>query len=52
MTLAYMDPGSGSLVVQALGAGIAGLVVLAKVGWRTLSPVRRRRRTEKSAALD
>jgi hypothetical protein len=52
MTLAYLDPGSGSLIVQVLGAGIAGVAVLAKVGWRRLVAPLRRRRTAHSAPLD
>lgn len=32
-TFAYFDPGSGSLVMQALIGGTAGLFVLAKYVW-------------------
>ena len=32
--LAYLDPGSGSLLLQALVGGVASAVVLAKVYWR------------------
>ena len=32
--LAYLDPGSGSLLVQGLVAGVASAVVMAKVYWR------------------
>jgi len=31
--MAYFDPGSGSLVLQAVVGGAAGLVVLAKYLW-------------------
>jgi hypothetical protein len=31
--LAYFDPGSGSLLVQALVGGTAGLLVFAKYIW-------------------
>jgi len=34
--LAYLDPGTGSLVLQALVAGFAGLAVAGKYGWRWL----------------
>lgn len=34
--LSYIDPGSGSLFLQGLAAGIAGIGVLAKVYWRRL----------------
>ena len=33
--LAYLDPGSGSLLVQGLVAGVASAVVMAKVSCRT-----------------
>jgi len=32
--LGYIDPGSGSMFLQGLAAGIAGAGVLAKVYWR------------------
>ena len=32
--LAYLDPGSGSLLVQGLVAGVASAVVVGKVYWR------------------
>ena len=31
--IAYFDPGSGSLLLQAIVGGTAGLVVLAKYLW-------------------
>jgi hypothetical protein len=34
MILGYIDPGSGSMFLQGLAAGIAGIGVLAKVYWR------------------
>jgi hypothetical protein len=34
--LGYIDPGSGSMFLQGLAAGIAGIGVLAKVYWRRL----------------
>ncbi|MDB5338725.1 MAG: hypothetical protein JWN70_4344 [Planctomycetaceae bacterium] len=36
--LAYFDPGSGSLVLQAVVGGAAGLVVFAKYLWTTAAP--------------
>lgn len=41
--LAYLDAGSGSLIVQALVAGTAGVVVAAKLYWRRLTSVFRRK---------
>lgn len=35
---AYFDPGSGSLVLQAVVGGAAGLMVFAKYLWRTAVP--------------
>ncbi|MBI3862470.1 MAG: hypothetical protein HY290_11300 [Planctomycetia bacterium] len=35
--LAYFDPGSGSLLVQAVVGGTAGLLVFGKYMWETLS---------------
>ncbi|HEY7460982.1 MAG TPA: hypothetical protein VIC59_03795 [Gemmatimonadota bacterium] len=33
---AYLDPGSGSMLLQALLGGIAGVTVLVKLYWRRL----------------
>ena len=33
---AYIDPGSGSMLLQLLLGGVAGLVVLAKLYWHRL----------------
>jgi len=35
-TLAYIDPGSGSLLLQALAGGVAAAAVVGKVYWRRL----------------
>ncbi len=41
--LAYLDPGSGSMIAQAVVAGVAGAAVVGKVGWKRLtSPLRRK----------
>ena len=32
--VAYLDPGSGSLLIQGLVAGVASVVVMGKVYWR------------------
>lgn len=32
--IAYLDPGTGSVIAQALVGGIAGIVVVAKMGGR------------------
>jgi hypothetical protein len=48
--LAYLDAGSGSLIVQALVAGTAGVVVAAKLYWRRLTSVFRRKAPVAAAA--
>ena len=52
-TIAYLDAGSGSLIASAIVAGLAGVAVVFKVGFRRLgllfSP--RRRRAAREAAL-
>ena len=35
-TLAYIDPGSGSMLLQAIAGGVAAGAVVAKVYWRRL----------------
>jgi hypothetical protein len=41
--LAYLDAGSGSLIVQAVIAGFAGVAVAVKLGWQRLTGRFRRR---------
>jgi hypothetical protein len=48
--LAYLDAGSGSLIVQALVAGTAGVVVAAKLYWRRLTGVFRRKTPAEASA--
>lgn len=36
MDLAYLDPGSGSLIAQAVVGGIAGAAIAVKLYWRRL----------------
>jgi hypothetical protein len=43
MNLAYLDAGSGSLIIQAVIAGFAGTVVAVKLGWRRIADRIRRR---------
>lgn len=46
MFIAYLDPGSGSLIAQAVLAGAAGLAVFFKLGWRRITGPFRRRSTQ------
>ncbi|HYN92841.1 MAG TPA: hypothetical protein VES42_03220 [Pilimelia sp.] len=43
MKFAYLDAGSGSLIVQAVVAGTAGALVAVKLGWRRLTDRFRKR---------
>jgi hypothetical protein len=36
LTLAYLDPGSGSMILQAVVGGVAAAAVMAKFYWRRL----------------
>jgi hypothetical protein len=50
MKLAYLDAASGSMIVQAIVAGVAGVAVFAKLFWRRLtSPFRRKAGTTTEA---
>lgn len=42
-TLAYIDPGTGSLVLQAIAGGVAAAAVTAKLYWRRVKQVFSRR---------
>lgn len=43
MDLAYLDAGTGSLIVQAVVAGAAGALVAVKLGWRRITDRFRKR---------
>ncbi|GAA2699371.1 hypothetical protein GCM10010429_01050 [Micromonospora olivasterospora] len=47
MHLAYLDAGSGSLIVQAVVGGAAGAAVAAKLYWRRLTARFRRQPTDR-----
>jgi hypothetical protein len=44
--LAYLDAGSGSLIVQAVVAGAAGIAVAVKLYWRRLTGRFRRQQVD------
>jgi hypothetical protein len=44
--LAYLDPGSGSMVLQIIAGGLAAVAVAAKFYWRRLLRLLRVRRDE------
>jgi hypothetical protein len=39
----YLDPGSGSMIMQALAGGLAGVAVFGKLYWRRIKRVFARR---------
>jgi len=41
---AYLDPGSGSMLVQLLLGGVAGAAVIMKLGWERFKDVFRSKR--------
>ncbi len=45
-TLAYLDPGSGSMIVQLIAGGAAAIAVTGKFYWRRVLRVLRIRRDE------
>ena len=47
-TLSYLDPGAGSLIMQALAGGIAGLVVMGRLYWSRVKRAFRFGRSESS----
>jgi hypothetical protein len=47
--LAYLDPGSGSMILQLLAGGIAAVGVAAKMYWRRLTRFLRLRKDEPEA---
>lgn len=49
MVLAYLDAGSGSLIVQAMVGGAAGVAVATRLYWRRLVARFRRQPDERPA---
>jgi hypothetical protein len=50
--LAYLDPGSGSMILQIIAGGAAAVGVGVTVWWRRLLRVLRIRKPEEDAASD
>ena len=48
--LAYLDPGSGSVILQALLGGLAAVAVTFKLWWKRLTGIFRRRDKESPAS--
>jgi hypothetical protein len=51
MALAYLDAGSGSLIIAALAGGAAGVAVLLKLYWNRFLGVFSKNRRERAAEL-
>jgi hypothetical protein len=47
--LAYLDPGAGSLLLQALAGGVAGVAVVGKLYWARVKRVLRLGRGDSAA---
>ena len=47
--LSYLDPGAGSMLLQALAGGVAGLAVVGKLYWARIKRVLGFGRREPSA---
>jgi hypothetical protein len=50
MYLAYLDPGTGSMLAAAVVAGAAGAAVAVKVWWRRMTGKLRRQRPAEGEA--
>jgi hypothetical protein len=48
--LAYLDPGSGSMMLQIIAGGLAAAAVTAKVYWARILRLLRIRKPEEEAA--
>jgi hypothetical protein len=44
--ISYLDPGAGSLLLQALAGGVAAVGVFARIYWRRVKTAFRIRQTE------
>jgi len=50
---AYLDPGTGSMLLQLLLGGVAGAIMVVKLYWRQLSRLfRREKKTEKAPGVN
>ena len=48
MIFGYLDPGSGSVILQAIVGGFAAVAVTAKLWWRRVTGIFRRNDDEKT----
>jgi hypothetical protein len=50
LTLGYIDPGTGSLVLQAIAGGVAAVAVTARLYWRRVKSRFRRPEEETTSS--
>ena len=50
--LAYLDPGSGSMILQAFAGGVAAAAVIGKLYWRRLIRFLRIGKVDESSPSD
>jgi hypothetical protein len=50
LVLAYLDPGSGSMILQIIAGGLAAVAVTAKLYWNRILKFLRIRKEEPEAA--
>jgi len=50
--LGYLDPGAGSMILQALAGGVAGIVVVGKLYWGRIKRVLHLGRSDATADED
>jgi len=48
---AYIDPGTGSIVIQFVTGGVAGVAILARLYWRRLKGVFKRENADSDRDL-
>ena len=52
MNLAYLDPGSASIMIQMIGGGVAAAAVTLKLFWRRILRVLHLRKDTRDAPSD
>ena len=50
MIFGYLDPGSGSVILQAIVGGFAAIAVTGKLWWRRVTGIFKRNRDEETPA--
>jgi hypothetical protein len=50
--LAYLDPGSGSMMLQLLLGGVVGIAAILKLYWNAFADLFRRKKQQNDSAVD